>query len=461
MKSKKLLGVALSTAMCLSILTSNSSALEAVSSLADSSLAQNVVLLSGETSNDFRSIDEFDVAYSFESIDEITANQNAISSDSISCVSDDVMPLSTSAPTAGLVYFASNPETAVNGNPSTETILIWLWRDASKDYTYPADDGSVITNYYVSGIDSSYIIGSVSIGGETVGFATKITVAAQHELVFQVKDSNGNYSNAAKYIIDVEPADGNTRPVCKVTQSKVTPYTIDYVFFDWSMSYDDDGDPIPYFQAKIVHDGEVEYIDEDSKYCDKVYSNGIVLRFTESGYYEIWISVMDNNNAWSNWDGHYVNVKDTPEIIELECPSWVDSKTVSWKEKDSNAYRTMTSRLGEGDHNVYVYTDEIKRYSCYTNKNGTYTDVIVYNAAPNTLYMSTDMQRSLDYGSFDDHYDPSTKEQTPRRLTESDCKYASYPIRIVCDLTSTKIIDFDSLHNPLVYNEWNNPSYNK
>jgi hypothetical protein len=143
-----------------------------------------------------------------------------------------------------------------------------------------------------------------------------------------------------------------------------------------------------------------------------------------------------------------ISAEDSSDIVQLDVSAWSDNKKVSWKEGNTTATHTMTCRLNA----VYVYASSKKTYSKYTNHNGTYTNVVVYDAAPQTLFMSADVQRSSTLGSYSDYTDPVTGETTPRRLTEEDC--TNRKIKIVCNSTSTQVIDMWADNNPLIYNHW-------
>ena len=115
-------------------------------------------------------------------------------------------------PVAALQVVILNPESMVNGNFTTETQLAWLWAYNGELFTYDPD-GDDIVDMKIGGISSDDIIGTLNGG---IGFATQFSTAAQYILTFQVQDSRGAWSNVAQYAFEIEPADGNTRPVCGI-----------------------------------------------------------------------------------------------------------------------------------------------------------------------------------------------------------------------------------------------------
>ena len=215
-------------------------------------------------------------------------------------LAEEVTETENHPPVAGLTNMVSNPDTLADGEMTTETIVYWLWNDGETAYSYDPD-GDALVNYYVDGIND-YILGNVTIGDEVVGFATQITVAAEYELLFQVEDSNGAFSNIVYLTFPVEPADGNTRPVCSVTVSDHTPANTDEVVFSWGNSYDPDGDTFSGVQVRVFDStGTYQNVTASSPYYVSMSGGGIILQFTNTGMYEVWISLSDSKNAWSDW----------------------------------------------------------------------------------------------------------------------------------------------------------------
>lgn len=181
------------------------------------------------------------------SLDHEMLTVNAIGSveacaDQMQAISDVETAAENTAPVAGLTYMIANPGSLLNGKITTETVIYWLWNDGTTAYTYDPD-GDEITGYFIDGI-YDYITGNLTIGGEVVGFATSIPVAAEYELFFYVSDEKGAYSNVVYYTFSVEPADGNQRPICSATVSDASPSQEQYVLLDWTASSDPDGDQI-------------------------------------------------------------------------------------------------------------------------------------------------------------------------------------------------------------------------
>jgi len=118
-------------------------------------------------------------------------------------------------PIADLKYVILNPDSLINGNVTTKTQIGWLWSYNGQNFTYDPD-GDAIVKKNIGGISNDSIIGTFKDGS---GFVTQFTIAAQYIMTFQVEDARGALSNMFSIAISVEPADGNTRPVCNIQYS--------------------------------------------------------------------------------------------------------------------------------------------------------------------------------------------------------------------------------------------------
>lgn len=303
MKIKKILSTVLSAAMCLSIFTANVSADNYTNIVTDEgaiemvSTSENSIL--SDVTNLGTTLRYEDV---MEHTNRIYLNSKVNNEEGIATYA------ANTAPVAGLATMVVNPDTMLGNKLTTETVVYWLWNDGETLYSYDPD-GDEIINYIVGGINE-YIIANVTLNNQVIGFATQITKAAEHDLYFQVQDSNGVYSEMLDLTIEVEPADGNTRPICKIITATPTPYTNANVFFDWSTSSDADGDQITGIEVRVYHNGSYETITTSSKYYVSMNNYGITLRFSEAGKYQVWISLSDNRGAWSNWAIGEINVQD-------------------------------------------------------------------------------------------------------------------------------------------------------
>ncbi len=141
-------------------------------------------------------------------------------------------------------------------------------------------------------------------------------------------------------------------------------------------------------------------------------------------------------------------------ILYLGDVSWSDSKTVKWKEENTTAYHTVTSRLGD----LYVY-DSYVVASKYTNYKGTYNNVWVVEVAPNTLFMSADIYNSPSTGYLRDYTDPFLGLDTPRRLTEEELTLENSVAYVILEPDTLEVIDFYSVFNPLIIYGWNDPKF--
>lgn len=448
MKVKKILSAVISAAICCSFMPANISAYE----FDVQTSSANTVSLVNETVNESSSIiGTFPNSFQLDTTEGFSTNINGISFE----VEGGISTYSNSSPIAGLTVMVANPESIVDGNATTDTILYWLWNDGETIYTYDPD-GDEITNYVVGGI-YEYVTGTVSLGGEAVGFATQITEAGPHNLEFYVVDSYGNKSNIVKASIVIEPADGNKRPICSLKASVGPYYVNSNVIFDWSDSYDEDnGDYITAVRVRIYTDEGYELVTSNSKYYVTANDSGITLTFSEKGNYTVGISVSDNHNAWSNWIGGAIEINE-PEpitVLKLADTEWEDSKSVRTKPTGSNSYvnHTLWSRLG-GD--ICVLKGTGGTYTTYTNHNGTYRNVTYDIIAPGTVFMSAETWvSSSNPNSYDDPY---FGDGTPRAITqeEIDMLIARGKVNyIVYDPTTLRVIDFYSVLNPLVAYQW-------
>lgn len=335
-----------------------------------------------------------------------------------------------------------------------------MWKDGGTTYTYDPD-GDEITSYVVDGI-YEYVIGTVKLGDEPVGFATKITEAGPHNLSFYITDSYGNKSNVVKATMTVEPADGNKRPKC-VLQTTVGPYYDNSnVIFDWSASYDEDNeDTITNARVRIYTDDGYEYVTTDSKYyvpSDLLNDTQVALHFGEAGTYTVGISVCDNHNAWSDWIGGPVEIVDRGQItlLNLKNSEWNDKKTVRTKPtgSDSYVYHTLSTTLS-GNIRVYKGTGGI--YNVYRNYRGVYTHVAYDIMAPGAYLMCAETWTSSSNPNL--YIDPYFHKETPRAITQEEIEILLTNDKvnyIVYDPDTLEIIDFYSELNPIIAYTWSN-----
>lgn len=199
-------------------------------------------------------------------------------------------------PIADLRYIIMNPDSLINGKISTSTQIAWVWSYNGTDYTYDPD-GDEIVSRNVGGISQSDIVGML-VGD--IGFVTQFSVAGEYVMTFQVTDAKGAKSNLYSIAITVEDTDGNTRPVCRLSYTG-TVQVLSPVTINWEDSYDaDEGDSITDFRGIVYKDGVQRDI-KDYFVTGSLTSNSVKLLLPQVGTYEIWASVKDNHNAWSDW----------------------------------------------------------------------------------------------------------------------------------------------------------------
>jgi hypothetical protein len=195
-------------------------------------------------------------------------------------------------PVAGLRMVVLNPASMINGKLTTKTQVAWLWSYNGENYSYDPD-GDQIVDMQVGGISNNDIIGSIS---GNIGFATQFKTAAQYQLTFKVQDSRGAWSNTAKYVFNVEPADGSARPTAKISSSSNQLIPNQLLMISWAGS--DNLDKIASIGGMVIKDGVTTPITDFVKQMNET---NCVVSFNEVGSYEIWFRVGDKNNAWSDW----------------------------------------------------------------------------------------------------------------------------------------------------------------
>lgn len=304
MKIKKILSAIISAAICCSFLPANISADE----FDLPSSTDSYVSLMGETVNGNNSvISALPDGCQLEDIEIIPAQLNGVSM--YSNGNSYVSTYANANFVMGLDLSAANPESVINGSPTNETILYWLWSNGEEQYTYdPA--GNEIVQYYVFGLDD-YMLGTLSIGDEVVGFATKFTEAGPQEFQYFAENSNGDICGTS-YSITIEPADGSNRPVGNLQVSSGTYYTNTNIVFSWSNSYDADvSDYIVCARVRVYNENNV-LLTEDSEYSLSMDNQNkrFTLNFANTGIHRVYISVSDNHNNWSSWVGGQINVQE-------------------------------------------------------------------------------------------------------------------------------------------------------
>lgn len=107
------------------------------------------------------------------------------------------LSLARTAPTPGLIPVVINEESLVNGEITTETILVFLYDDTDAD-------GDAIVGRYVDGSAVDFILGEIN-----GGFVMQITEPGTYLLIYQVEDSAGEFSRMLMFSINVLEAPAN------------------------------------------------------------------------------------------------------------------------------------------------------------------------------------------------------------------------------------------------------------
>ena len=181
------------------------------------------------------------------------------------------------------------------------------------DYTYEPD-GDEITGRYLSGIND-YVLGNVTIGDKIVGFAIQFTVEAQYQLNYHVVDEHGAESDALPHNFVVEAVGGNRRPICKVTVNSFSAPPGQSITFNWSDSYDSNGDSLSSVRfCAYAPDANTEFVTTSSKYYDGMTSQSMNLKFDTLDEYCVRFEVSDDNNNWSNWITANISVREASVV---------------------------------------------------------------------------------------------------------------------------------------------------
>lgn len=332
-------------------------------------------------------------------------------------------------------------------------MLYWVWNDGTNLYTYDPD-GDAITERNLIGLHESmegYITGNVTLGNEVVGFATQFTAAGEYIFDYYVKDSNGNQSNTVRYRNEVEPADGNKRPICSLKVKNGLNVIGIPVTFSLADSYDNDGsDSISGFTLQVDSGSGYQTLMQNDM---QAFTNGISITFHNAGTYSIAASVIDNRNNRSDWVTGSITIGGGSVTLN-SGEEWVDRMTVRTKPTGSNSYvyHTLTMRLGGG---IVVDVSSAQKLRSYTNHNGTYYNVYMSPIPVGTLFLCADNRPASGKSGID----PVFYEETPRGITAEEIQYLdsqNYGYYIIYDSTGN-IIDFYSQLNPLIASEWSIP----
>ncbi len=309
MKAKKFLSAVLSAAMCCSFLTANVSAdefdlpvpTESYISLTEEKVNENNI-----------SVSKLPDGSLLEGIETISEKPYGISTYSNS---SDVSTYANADFVMELAYYVVNPESMINGAFTTDTLVYWFWTYNGVNYTYdPA--GYDIVGYAVVGIDENEYDYLWDSDNNPIGFVTLFSEAGQHTFGYYAVNSNGDVCYK-EFTRNIEPADGNNRPVGNLQVSSGPYYNNTNIVFSWSNSSDaDSGDYIVGARVR-VYDKDYVLLTEGSDYSLSMDNQNkrFTLNFVNTGIHRVYISVSDNHNNWSNWIGGSINVQ---EKIDLE-----------------------------------------------------------------------------------------------------------------------------------------------
>lgn len=351
-KTRKITSAILAATMAL--LSTNIYAAETEKAIEDSPLLLADVCsadeqLSLDSCNTVFNLDSLDLTNS--AVDNNAENEgNALSALSVTA---------NTKPVAGLSYMVANQDTLLNGSFTTDTIIYWLWSNGETDYTYDPD-GDEITGRYLSGIND-YVLGNVTIGDKIVGFATQFTVAAQYQLNYQVVDEHGAESDALLHNFYVEAADGNRRPICKVTVNSFSTTPGQSLTFNWSGSYDPDGDSLSSVRVCVyAPNANPEFITTSSKYYDGMTGQSMNLKFDTLGEYRVRFEISDDNNNWSNWVIAAISVREA-SVLKNVTLNTGDYETTNMNDFKWGNYLLSVEYAEEGSSPDLIF-NEIAKY---------------------------------------------------------------------------------------------------
>ena len=215
------------------------------------------------------------------------------------------MDIARTAPTAGLIPVIVNEESLVDGQITTETIIVFFYDDTDAD-------GDAITGRYVDGNAVDFILGEVD-----GGFVMQITVPGSYQLYYQVEDSAGEFSRIVGYAIDVIEA-----PV-------VEPYQV----FEGSFSSANDS---------VTYDFSIDFTEMDSAavcLVRKGYVGASIEVYDESGN-QVFIRSTGSRQA-KNW-----GFIDKPSSDATVCNYTIVAKPKSYENRASD-YRIIIGDKNE------------------------------------------------------------------------------------------------------------------
>lgn len=117
----------------------------------------------------------------------------AVMADNVSIAMPESEIATMTIPVAGLIPIIMNEETLINGEISTDTWIAFLFNDSDAD-------GDDIVQRYVGGNAANFIIGMLT--GD-IGFVVQCTVPGTYQLLYQVEDSAGEFSQIIRFNFDV------------------------------------------------------------------------------------------------------------------------------------------------------------------------------------------------------------------------------------------------------------------
>lgn len=438
--------------MCCSFLTANVSANDVDLSIP----TESYISLAEEKVNENNiSVSKLPDGSLLEGIETISAKPYGISTYSNS---SDISTYATADFVMELAYYVVNPESMINDAFTTDTLVYWFWTYNGVNYTYdPA--GYDMIDYEVVGIDENEFMYLLDDDNNPIGFATLFSEAGQHTFGYYAMNSNGDVCFKA-FTRNIEPADGNNRPVAYLQVVSGPFYNNEDIIFDWSQSYDlDSNDYVVDTRISVYNYYTGAFLTENTDYTlsrDDL-NKRFTLNFPNTGTYYIEISVSDNHNNWSNWSGGSITINETP-YITLADTSWSDSKVVRSKPAGSNSYvyHTLWSRLG-GE--IRVDSSNARKLSSYTNHNGTYYNVYMAPIAAGTLFSASETWTSSSNENV--YTDPVFGKETPRRITQAEIDYLEYKNMnyYIVYTANLQVVDFYSDLNPLVKSGWSQVSY--
>ena len=228
-------------------------------------------------------------------------------------------------PTPSLLIYVNNIDSLKNGEPTTDTVLLWIYNDTDPD-------GNTIVSRFLDGFPTGYILGSVTNNNnEEIGFATRFFNPGTYTINYYITDSNQE-SNGISYILDIQSvADYSVYTGDLSTSTEIDSYIVPIDFSSISTAV-----------ICFVQSGETDLIvtieDEQNSEVTRMSSSNRIARrwyFIDkptgvNGVYNFTVSVAVYNNDFHSGSSSYRIMAGSKNDTE-EMLSYVDGAVLLGK----------------------------------------------------------------------------------------------------------------------------------